>query len=254
MNSDATLAAIQEDWGTAQFAQNWVSQDWNYWDMVGYPQAGTNLLQFFTVPAGGMDPGLGVAKKREQTNLVVQNQIGGAECFVATHLRTFLLNSAKCRQNVGTSAPTTITADTTFAARQLAFSRWALQLMSQGVLVWSILQKKWLIENQPFNRFAAGFGLGDVVPPAIGGLTPITGGANAYVSNSIDDIDGGKTGDPFSLAQPVFLAPSTNFEIDLQYPLGNAPAATNIYGASADQPATVWVGMIMQGWKVRPRS
>lgn len=250
MNSDQTLAALQQDWGTAQFSQNWVAQDWNYWDMVGYPQAGTNLLQFFTVPAGGMDPGLNVAKKREQTNLVVQNQIGGAECFVATHIRTFLLNSAKARQTVGASGVAT---DTTFSARQLAFSRFAIQLMSQGVLVWSILQKKWLIENNPFQRFAAGFGLGDVLPPSIGGTSAITGGANAYAGNSVDDIDGGRVGDPFSLAQPVFLAPSTNFEIDINYPLGTSPAATDLYGSASDQPATVWVGMILQGWKVRPR-
>lgn len=250
MDSQATLQSLQQQWGTAQFASNWVSQDWNYWDMVGYPQAGTNTLRFFTVPAGGIDPGLNVAKKREQTNLTIQNQIGGDECFVATHLRAFLLNSAKVRQTV---ASTGVATDTTFSARQLAFSRFAINLMSQGSMTWTILQKKWLIENNPWQRFAAGFGLGIVIPPAIGGTSAITGGANAYVSDSNEDIDGGRIGDPFSLGQPVFLAPNTTFEIDINFDLGTSPAATNIYGAGADQPATVWCGMILQGWKVRPR-
>ena len=250
MNSSDVLAALQQQWGTAQFSSNWVSQDWNYWDMVGYPQAGTNLLQFFTVPAGGNDPALGVAKKREQTNLTIENQIGGDECFVATHLRAFVLNSAKVRQTVNSTGVAT---DTTFAARQLLFAQWAIALMSMGVLTWSILQKKWLIENNPWQRFAAGFGLGDVIPPAIGGTSAITGGANAYVSNSVADIDGGRIGDPFSLGQPVFLAPNTTFQIDISFPLRNSPAATDLYGASADQPATVWCGMVLQGWKVRPR-
>lgn len=250
MNSAQMLAALQTQWGTAQFSSNWVSQDWNYWDMVGYPQAGTNVLQFFTVPAGGVDPGLNVAKKREQTNLTIQNQIGGDECFVATHLRTFLLNSAKVRQ---VQNATGVATDTTFAARQLLFAQWAVQLMSSGSLTWTILQKKYLIENNPFQRFPAGFGLGIVVPPAIGGTASINGGANAYVAASNADIDGGRIGDPFSLGQPVFLAPNTTFQININFDLGNGPAATNLYGASANQPATVWCGMILQGWKVRPR-
>lgn len=250
MDSQQTLAQLQTQWGSAQFDANWVSQDWNYWDMVGYTQAGTNALQFFTVPAGGIDPGLGVAKKTEQTNLTIQNQIGGDECFVATHLRCFLLNSAKARQTVNATG---VTSDTTFSARQLAYSRFAENLMSQGVLIWTILQKQWLIENNPWRRFAAGFGLGVVIPPAVGGTAAITGGANAYLSQSNADIDGGKIGDPFSLGQPVFLAPNTTFQINITFPLGTSPSAADLYGASADQPATVWAGMILQGWKVRPR-
>lgn len=248
MTSADILSQLQLDYGTAQFQNNWIAQDWNYWDMVGYPAAGTNALNFFTVPAGGVDPNLGVPKKNEQTNLVTQNQIGGDEVFIATHLRAFILNSAKSRQ-LGAGVAT----DATFAARQLALSRFIIALGSQGVLIWTILQKQWLIEANPFQRFAAGFGLGVVVPPAIGGTAAITGGANAYAQTSPFDIDGGAQGDSFSLAQPVFLAPNTTFKIDITFPLGNSPAATNIYGAGADQTATIWTGIILQGWKVRPR-
>lgn len=248
MDSEQTLQQLQSEFGTAQFQQKWVAQDWVYWDMVGYPAAGTNQLQYFTVPAGGIDPNLSVPKKREQTNLTTQNQIGGAECFIATHLRCFLLNSAKARQlGVG------VAADASFSARQLQFARFANSLTKQGVLTWTILQKKMLIQAQPWQLFPAGFGLGEVVPPAIGGLTPINGGANAYTNTSPFDIDGGQRGDTFTLAQPMFLAPNTTFSIDITFPLGNSPAATNIYGASTDQTATVWTGVVLQGWKVRPR-
>lgn len=250
MDSATILSQLQQQFGTAQFQKNWVAQDWCYWDMVGYPSAGTNSLRFFTVPAGAIDPALGIQKQREQTNLVTQNQIGGDECFVATHLRAFVLNSAKARQT-GVNVAT----DTTFSARQLAFSRFFNALTSQGILIWTILQKQWLIEANPWTRFAPGFGLGEVMPPAIGtgAGAALTGGANAYANCSPYDIDGGKNGDPFSLGQPVFLAPNTTFEIDINFPLATSPAATNIYGTGADQPATVWTGMVLQGWKVRPR-
>lgn len=248
--SPQTIGRLYREFGTELFDQNWVAFDWTLRDMVGY--ASTNLFQFFAVPAGGIDPNLNVAKKREQANFQTQNQIGGDFFFIATHLRLHVLNSARVRQT-GTAVST----DTTFSARQLAFSRWMTAFSSVGVLTWSINQKKILTENQPFQRFGGGIGLGVVVPPSLGSTdsaTGLTGGANAYVATTNEDIDGGSIGDPFSLAQPVVLAPSTTFEIDLTYPLANSPAATNIYGASANQTATIWLACFLCGQKVRPRS
>src|SRR5690348_17329689 len=96
MDSETMLNRLQNEYGTAQFNARWVAQDWNWWDMVGYGQAAT--FNYFSVPAGANDPQLAVTKTTEQTNLVVQNQIGGTECFVATAIRCFVLIAAKARQ------------------------------------------------------------------------------------------------------------------------------------------------------------
>lgn len=251
MDSTAqTIAAIQRDYGTEMFDQNWVASDWTLRDMVGY--ASSNLFSFYSVPAGQNDPNLGVNKKKEQSNFGTVNQTGGDYFFVAKSLRLFVHNSARVRQ-LGTGVST----DTTFSARQLAYSRLQTAISSQGVLTWTINQKKYLVQAQPFQTFGAGFGLGVVIPPALGSTTTetgLTGGANAYAANTPYDIDGGGMGDPFAFGQPVVLAPSTTFQIDLGYPLGASPSPANIYGASANQTATIWLACWLVGQKVRPRS
>lgn len=252
MNSDQILALTQAQWGTAQFQDNWETQDWYYFDEVGYPTgaAGPSTFRYFTVPAGQNDPALAVLKTAEQTNLTTPNQIGGNECFIATGIRAFLHNSAKARQ-LGTG----VAADASFSARQLAFARFLDVLGTQGVLTWTIMQKAWLRQDKPWTRFAAGFGLGELMPPAIGtgAGAAINGGANAYTGSSPYDVY--CAGDAFSLAQPVFLAPNTTFEITISQPLTGAsfPANQNLYGAGSDQPATLWTGIILDGFKVRPR-
>lgn len=256
MNSEQILAQTQAQWGTAQFQDNWETQDWYYFDMVGYQTGATgpSTFRYFTVPAGQNDPALAVTKTSEQTNLTTPNQIGGNECFIATGIRAFILNSAKARQ-LGTNVAT----DTNFAARQLQFARFMDVLGTQGVLTWTIMQKAWLRQDKPWERFAAGFGLGELKPPAVGstgaaGVTAaINGGANAYVGCSPWDVC--YAGDSFSLAQPVFLAPNTTFEITITQPLSGAsfPPNQNLYGTGTDQPATVWTGIILDGFKVRPR-
>lgn len=249
-SSDPTaqyMQQIYDEFGTSLFSQNWVAQDWTLWDMVGY--ASSNKFNFFSVPAGSNDPNLGVNKKGEQTNLGTSNQIGGDYYFVITQIRLFVLNSAKVRQ-LGTGVAT----ETGFSAQQLQYARFLSALTQQGVLTLNINQKDLLTENQPFQRFGAGFGLGVVIPPAIGGTSAINGGANAYGANTPYDIDGGCIGDPFSLGMPMVLAPSTPFKVTLDFPLANSPSNANIYGASIDQPATVWLACMLCGQRLRPRS
>ncbi len=67
------------------------------------------------------------------------------------------------------------------------------------------------------------------------------------------DIDGGGNGDVFALGQPVFLAPSTQFEMKLGSVVGNFPASTSLYGPSNDQVANLQLMVLLKGWKVRPR-
>lgn len=250
MDSEQELARLQNDFGTSEFDANWIAMDWNWWDQVGY--GAVSAFNYFSQVAGALDPQLTTTvKTTEQTNLVVANQIGGAECFVVTAIRCFVLNSCRARQ-LGTNVST----DTLFSARQLAFSRFFAAAMNTGVFKWTINQKQYLIETLPWQVFPAGFGLGIVFPPAnpVAAGTGILGGSNFYMAGSPFDIDNGKRGDTFSLGQPVFLAPSTQFQVSINFPLaGTAPAATNIYGASADQTATVWTGVVLCGQKVRPR-
>jgi hypothetical protein len=249
MNSEQTLNKLQNEFGTAQFNQNWVSQDWNWWDMVGYAAAAQ--FNYFSQPAGSLDPQLAIAKTTEQTNLVLPNQIGGTECFVVTQIRCFILIAAKVRQT-GTAVAT----DTVFSARQRAATRLVEAIMNNGAATWTINQKEYAVQTLPWQTFPAGFGLGDVFPPvsvAADG-SGLYGGTNAYANTSPYDIDGGQRGDTFSQGQPIFLAPNTQFQFKIQFPLGTtAPSNANIYGASNDQPATIWTGCILGGQKVRPR-
>jgi len=251
-SSDQVLASIQAQYGTAQFNDTWECQDWQYWDMVGYASgaAGPTAFTFFSVPAGQADPANGVIKTQEQTNLINPNQIGGNEVFMATKLRTFALNSAKARQ-LGTG----VSADASFSARQLVFARFLQVALSQGVLTWTIMQKKWQILDRPFITMPAGFGLGELTPPAVGtgAGAAINNGANAYIGDSPYDL--GSVGDTFSLAQPVFLAPNTSFEMSITQPLAGAsfPPNQNLYAAGVNQPATLWLGVMLDGFKLRPR-
>jgi len=252
MTSDQVLAAVQAQWGSAQFNQTWECQDWQYWDMVGYPTgaAGPTAFTFFAVPAGQNDPALNILKTTEQTNLVNPNQIGGNEVFICTKLRCFALLAAKARQT-GTG----VSADADFSARQLLFARFLQVALSQGVYTWTIMDKKWQILDRPFINIPPGFGLGQVIPPAVGtgAGAAINNGANAYVNGS--PVDMGAGGDTFSLAQPVFLAPNTNFQVSITQPLAGAtfPANQNLFGSGANQPATLWLGTMLDGFKVRPR-
>jgi len=250
--SASAIAQLYRDYGSADFAGNWVAQDWNLHDMVGYG-ANQNKYQFFTVPAGQNDPVLAVTKKREQSNLKTQNQIGGDYLYIVERIRLFVLNSAKARQ-LGTG----ISAYAYFSAQQLQYARLHQAICARGTLRWSLNEKTMLLENQPFQTFAAGIGLGVVCPPNVGFTdgdpAAINNGTNAYSSNSEMDIDGGRLGDPFSLAQPVVLAPSTTINVDLEYPLGVAPSPASIYGASINQTATIWLCCWLDGQMVRPRS
>lgn len=243
------LAALQSDYGTSRFNNVWQAQDWCYWDQVGYPTAGTNELDFFAVPAGGNDPALGIRKTTEQTNLQTAGQIGGAECFIALSLHFDIVLAAKARQAV-----TAVAAQTTFAADQLLLARFIQNISNQGVFQWEINRNSWMITAQPFRRFPPGFGLGEVVPPSIGGVAaPINGGANAYAALSPYSIYG--MGDIFTLDQPVFLAPNTPFTMAIEFPQANSPAISAIFngaGTSHDQAATVWIYAEMRGIKVRP--
>ncbi len=248
-----TLAQIYSTFGTQDFQNNWVAQDWTLKDKVGVGTA-ANAYNFFANPAGSLDPQLAVVKKREQANFNTPNQIGGDFFFVVQKIRCYIQNSAKNRQLGGS----TVTTDTLFSARQLAFARWFTAMSSLGVLKWTVNQRVILTEAQPFQVFGAGFGLGEVTPPAVGATdgdpAAITGGVNAYAANSPYDIDGGQIGDPFALSPIVVLAPSTTHQIDIISPTGNFPSPANTMGTSANQTATVWLCVYLDGQKVRPRS
>lgn len=249
MTSDQMLAAIQEDYGTSRFNSQWQSQDWCYWDLVGYPTAGASQIDFFAVPAGGVDPASGIRKTTEQTNLQTSGQIGGAECFIAMSAHFDIVLAPKNRQTV-----TAVAAQTTFSADQLLYARFIANISNQGVWEWQINRNTWQTLAQPFRRCPPGFGLGEVLPPSIGGVTaPIQGGLNAYAALSPYAVY--SMGDIFTLDQPVFMAPNTPFTWNVQFPNANSPSVAAIYngaGSGHDQAATVSVYAEMRGVKVRP--
>ncbi len=249
MDSDQILSSLQADYGAAQFDQRWIAQDWWFYDMVGY--AAASSFTFFTNPAGALDANFTtVTKTAEQANFITPNMIGGAECFVITAIRTHVLVAAKARQT-GTG----VSSQTNFSASQRAASRLVNAIMSQGTATFFINSKRWLQINYPFQQLPAGFGLGDVQPPvsvAADG-SGVYGGTNAFAGSSPFDIDNGMRGDTFSLGQPIFLAPNTQFQFTIDFPDAASPSPANMYGASDNQTANLWLGVYLCGQKVRPR-
>ncbi len=252
MDSETMLAMLQRDYGTSRFRDAWVKQDWCIWDTVYVPSAGGPELQFFSVPAGAADPNRPAAtitKTTEQTNLEQSNQIGGAECFVPMSIHFDLFPAAKIRQQV-----TAVTTQAGFASDQLLAARWIQGMSQKGVVEWEINRNTWMIEAQPWRTMPPGFGLGEVRPPAIGGLTLTTnGGTNAYAACSPYSIY--EMGDIFSLDQPMFLAPNTPFTVKVKFPEGNSLVTTNLYngaGTAHDQIGTMFAYAELRGIKVRP--
>ncbi len=127
-------------------------------------------------------------------------------------------------------------------------------MSQQGVFTWEINKNTWQVMAQPFRRFPPGFGLGTVIPPSIGGVTaPIQGGANAYAALSPFAQYG--LGDIFTLDQPVFMAPTTPFEMSIGFPQANSSALTSMFngdGTTHTKTATAWAYAEMRGIKVRP--
>ncbi len=251
LSSQSVLASLQSFYGVSRYAR-WQTQDWAYYDTVFVPSAGTNELQFFAVQAGGADPNrpaVTITKTEEQTNLPVSGQIGGAEAFVPMSIHFDLFPAAKIRQQVSG-----VTTQTTFAADQLLASRWIQQMSQKGVFVWEINKNTWMEENMPFRRFPPGFGLGTVIPPAIGGSTAaISAGLGAYIRPSAFSIY--DMGDIFSLDQPMFLAPTTPFTWKLRFPEGNTLVTTGMYngaGTTHTEIGTFFAYAEMRGVKIRP--
>ncbi len=252
MNSDQMLAALQRDYGTSRFDNAWQRQDWCIWDTVYVPSAGTAELQFFSVPAGAADPNrpaVTITKTTEQTNLEQSNQIGGAECFIAMSIHFDLFPAAKIRQQVDA-----VTTQATFSADQLLAARWIQAMSQKGVMEWEINRNTWMIETNPFRVMPPGFGLGDVRPPVIAGVTaPINGGLNAYAACSPYALYG--MGDIFSLDQPMFLAPTTPFTMKVKFPEGNSLVTTGMYngaGTTHTEIGTFFAYAELRGIKVRP--
>lgn len=250
--SDQVLAAIQKEYGVSDFTR-WQTQDYCYYDTIYVPTAATGTdLAFFAVPAGGADPNrpaVTITKTEEQTNLPVGGMIGGSECFTVMSLHLDLYPAPKVRQQVAA-----VTTQTTFAADQLLAARWLQNMSAKGVFVWELNKATQLQLAQPFRKLPPGFGLGEVIPPVIAGVTaPISGGANARLAMSSRAVYG--MGDIYSLDQPLFLAPNTPFTMELQFPEGATIASTNIYngaGTSHDQTATFFAYAEMRGVKIVP--
>lgn len=252
-SSEQVLADLQADYGSLDFDSRWEVQRQPYWDKRGYgtaasPGSSPTEIDFWNLQAGATDPVLGVTKTLEQTNLVTQNQISGNQCYIVKSIAFDIQLAPKVRQQ-----GTAVASSTDFSARQELFAQFVTKLAPLGVLTWTIQQKKKMITAAPFITFPPAFGLGLVIPPGVGGLTPITGGGNNYAALSSYDLY--EHGDSFSLGQPLFLGPNTAFQMTINFPLTGAaaPAATAIYGASADQAATIWICSYMFGFLVRPR-
>lgn len=251
-NSDKEIQRIYNTFGTADFQSAYQAQDWITRDEVGY--AAVSAFNFFAIPSGQNDPNLGVRKTKEQTNLLNPNQIGGQEFLVIQKIRMKINNSAKVRQ-LGTG----ISTYDSFAAQQLQMAQLISAITQQGVFTLSVNKRTIITMNVPFQAFGAGFGLGEVFPPSVGYTdgTPaaINGGANAYVANSQYDMDG-TNGDSYRVQPIIVFAPSTSFEVAVSFPNNTnlAPSPANIYGASTNQTATMWLFCGLEGQLVRPRS
>lgn len=249
--TDAVLAGAQKYYGVSDFTM-WQTQDGCLYDEVYVPSAGTGSLSMFSVPAGAADPNrpaTTITKTSEQTNIQQSNAIGGAECWAIMSLHVGLSPAPKARQQ-----DATVAAQTTFSADQLLAARWIQGMTMKGVLQLSFNKNIFIQQTMPFRFMPLGFGLGTVKPPVIGGVTaPINGGANAVASMSNMAIF--EMGDIFTLDQPLFLAPNTNYDWNILFPEGNSLVTTSLYngdGTSHAKTGTMLAYGEMRGVKLRP--
>lgn len=241
-NALNALAILQQQYGSANWSA-YVPQDWVYYDFIGLPPAGTNQLVFFTNPPGTVDPVTGQAKTYEETDIEKAGSIGNV-FFILTKIRTKVILRPKVRQTAG------VAGGTTFAADQWTYVQTLGQLLRNGVLSFTIQQKKYWDRALPFQAAPAGFGLGQVLPPAIsvnGGAATATG-INAFLDQSHNDDDG------YDQFPVQVMAPETTFDLRITFPLSNSPSFASIFNVgSSAQPAAVLIGVLLEGIMVRPQ-
>lgn len=234
MNSLSPLTALQKRFGSADW-QNWQAQDWVWYDYTRLNPAGTNQLVFFSQPNGAVDAISGLQKNYEQTNLEKSGSFGSV-FFILTGIRTDIQLLPKARQNA------TVAARTDFAADQYLFSQQLTALMNQGVLSLSILSKEFYKVANPFTRCGAGFGLGDVNPPA---LSAVQAGKNAYVAPSPTRMD------TYNVYPIQVFEPEQSFACAINFPAANTPSFADLF-VGGTEDAAVNIGVHLEGVVIRP--
>lgn len=229
------MRKIEQQYGTA----NW--QQWNpypqpFYDLVVYPPAGVNTLDFFAVVQGNNDPSSGVVKTAEDTNCTVARQLGANFLWIL-QVRTGVFLKPKARQ------PNAIATDSSliFGTIKDMGSKW-LELFNRGTLTISIDSKQYAVLDRPFTTCPAGMGLNLAQHASAAAAGPVAQSV-PWIQNNPDQAniyDLGQTG--------LWIAPTQTINVQLQFPEALGPVFTNLVDSAS--PA-IQIGVFLDGYMVR---
>jgi hypothetical protein len=233
--SAQSLGSLANTVGSADWSR-WTNNRFVFYDYVDYPTAGTNEIQFFTQPQGGVDTyNPAKVKTLEQTNMPESRSFGRVG-FRVRQIRTHIRVKPKCRQITGiNNQATTITSLYGPLMNVLA------DLVHQGVLLINIGQKEFWDLPMPFITCPPGFGC-------------------TIFNHGSDTTNSGSQGmwfqqDPFpscvyQVNPEQLIEAGQTFSTRLAFDNANSPALTNLVsGAYTPQ---IEIGILFEGYVLRP--
>ena len=231
-SSNQIFADLSAQYGTSDWTQ-WSPYPQPFYDHIAYPAAGTQSLDFFAVPAGGLDPNAG-QKFLTDTNMIVPRQLGMNYLFVF-EIRLGIFLKAKNFQ------PNAIATDASLLYGDLKgmLSKWN-ELFERGTLIINVDSKNYGIIDRPFKRCPAGMGLNLCQTGSLAEAGPY-----GYIQNNPDDAN------IYNLApSPFWIAPTQTLGISIQWFDGLSPVFTNLVAGAS--PA-LQLGIFLGGYMVRAR-
>jgi hypothetical protein len=233
MDALHSLVDLETSVGSADWSR-WTKNRFQYYDYVRMPPAGTNELQFFTIPYGAADPVTTVVKTLEDTNCNESRSFGRVN-FLVSEIRTHIRVDPKARQITGISNQTN--AITSLYAPLMNVL--ASQLVHAGVLVIQLGQKEYWDINQPFIACPPGFG------PDI--LT--YGSANGTATQGLWFQQGSRPEETYRVKPEQLIEAGQTFVVKITFPHANTPTLTNLVNSVTPK---VSIGVIFDGYILRP--
>jgi len=233
-NSQKIINQLQSKFGTA-VSGKFEAIRFQYYDYVRLTPTGTNRLTFFSNPIGAVDPGSGLAKTLEETNIRRSGELD--ERFAIMQVRTSIDVLPVKRQPAG------IVAVPNAAVQALTSTHLALRNLNfQGVLSVNFGQKNFIQIEQPFQTCPPGYG------PSV---RTISGSASAgafapisyYTTQSVDPRD------VYVMDPAIFVEKGQTFGATIDFYMNNSVTLPVVAGGDR---AAVNIGVILDGYVIRP--
>jgi len=232
-----SISALEQQAGSADWSR-WTQNRWCFYDYVRLNPLGTNEINFFVNPIGQNDPVSGTAKTYEQTNLTETRNFGRVNFLLKT-IRCHIRIPAKNRQPAALAAATSAV-----SLSYTPLSDLLLNLSQQGVLLVSLGQKEYFDIPQPFINCPPAFGI-DIVRH--GG----NDAAGAPVAGRWFQMDN----DPktvYNVKPEQLIEAGQTIQMKMAFDNANTPALTNVITTPSAITPVVEIGVIFDGFILRP--